>query len=303
MEEKPLEFDHEYRISETFSKSFDILTKRFRLLLPLFVAAGIANALFETLITEATPTFNIPSSIQNLPPQQMISVAGQVFTLLGYTWVAYVISWIILFFSAGIGIWMLEKKLVTSEAEKKINYASLLGTTIVSVFIVALGLFLLGIGALFFGTILYLCLAASVLEGTSVFGSLGRSRQLVSGRWIKTFVTMGGSVAFAYLVSNFIGGLLSLFVASSYWSSITFLLVQNFLLALSFSLVSASMFVLYHDRKASQQESTVKTFVSPYDSMKPQPLTSSAQRFCMACGAPLGVDSKFCGKCGAPQIP
>lgn len=303
MEKEPLEFNHEHKISEIFAKSFDIVTKNLRLLLPLFVAAGIANALVVTLVTEATPSPNIPSNIQNLPPQQMISIAGQVFTSLGYTWFGYVISWIILFFSAGIGIWMLEKNLVTSEADKKINYASLLGTTIVSVFIVALGLFLLGVGALFLGTLLYLCLAASVLEGTSVFGSLGRSRHLVSGWWIKTFVIMGGSVAFAYLVSNFIGGILSLFVTSSYWSSITFLLVQNFLLALVFSLVSASMFVLYHDRKASQQESTVKSFLSPYDSMKPQPLSSSAQRFCMACGAPLGVQSKFCGKCGAPQIP
>lgn len=300
MEEKPLEFSHEYKISEIFTKSFRIVAKSLRLLLPLFVVAGIANAVVETLITEATPSPNIPSNIQNLPPQQMISVAGAIFTSLGYTWFGYIISWIILFFSAGIGIWLLEKKLVPSA---KVNIASLLGTTIVSVFIVALGLFLLGIGALFFGTLFYLCLAASVLEGTSVFGSLGRSRQLVSGRWIKTFVTMGGSVAFAYLVSNFIGGFVSLFVTSSYWSSIAFLLIQNFLLALAFSLVSASMFVLYHDRKASQQESTVKPFISPYDSMKPEPLSSSEQRFCMACGAPLGVESKFCSKCGAPQIP
>ncbi|MHB8566460.1 MAG: zinc ribbon domain-containing protein [Nitrososphaerales archaeon] len=303
MTEKNLEFDHEPRISELFSRSFELAWKNYAAVLPIFVAAGIANAVILTLISNATPSMAVPQNVQNLPSSQLLSLAGQTFTALGYLMSGFLVSWLILFFAAGVGVWKLHQKLGASEEPIKLNYTSLAGTVILSVIIMWLGLFLFVIGAIVFGIIFYLSLSASVLEKRSPLSAMGRSRQLVSKHWMRTFFIMGGAVAFAYLVSNLIGGVASFFIASTFLSNIVFSLVQNFILALAFPVVSASMLLLYYASQ-TKQETATKAPPSPYDSMKPQPLWSPANlspRFCRNCGFEVTLDEKFCHNCGTQQ--
>ncbi len=304
MSENRLEFDHDPTISELFARSFALAWKNYRALLPIFVIAGIANSIVFTLITLSTPSVNVPQNVQGISTQQALSIAGQAFTAAGYVYASYLVSMFILYFAAGVALHKLHNKLKPSEAPANLNLARVGATTLLATIIIFLSIFLAIVGAIIFGIMLYLSLAASVSEERSVFASLGRSKELASGRWIKTFFLMSGTLLFAFLVSYTIGGLAASISSSSYINNIIFLVVQNFVLALAFPPVSASMLLLYYSARA-RHEIITRAPPSPYDSLKPQPLgvpvDVTTGRFCRSCGTPLKQDERFCHNCGAPQ--
>jgi hypothetical protein len=295
----------ELSVVELFIRTFQMARKNYLRLLPIFVGFGVPAALLFTHISLATPTPNIPANFTTSSSPQLI---GSVFSYVGYSLANYLVTWSILFFAAGLGIWKMYQGMgnVSSQDEPRshVNYLNLAITTIITVIIIELGIFLVFIGALFFATMFYLVIASSVIEGRGPLNSLGRSRKLVSGRWKKTFLLMIGIQIIIYIVSALISGIVALFPLSDQATLLATNFTQEFVLALEFPLVSASMLVLYNSNRTSREIETQRP-PSLYDNMRPQPMGNfpTTSKICSSCGTSLSLDEKFCHNCGAPQMP
>jgi hypothetical protein len=129
------------------------------------------------------------------------------------------------------------------------------------------------------------------------FESLGRSRKLVSQRWLKTFallIVFGIIFAIASIIVSAISGLFG--VANTIVSSI----LSDFYLPL----FPIALTVYYYSNAARigspqlAQAPTAPTQQPTFQSDASAGL--SPTRFCASCGSPLQADSKFCRNCGKP---
>lgn len=306
MTEKPVQgsYDHELSLGELFNQTFLVARRNYVRVLPVFIAFGIISTLISTYISLATPSPVIPTNLQNVTSTELFSLVNSYVKLIGYTLANYFVTWCILYFAAGIGLWQMGRAFLPSEiVQNKLNYGALAITAFLSVLIIEAGLLLLAVGALVLGTMLYLSLAASVIEGKTPLAALARSRQLVSGRWFRTFVLLAGVQIFVALAAAVISGIVGLPFPAGQESTIAGALSQSFVTTLGFPLVSASMLVLYESNK-SGQERIVSRPSSPYDNMKPEPLAAPVQTrmFCTKCGVQVSSEEKFCHNCGALQL-
>ena len=298
-------YDHELSLGELFNQTFAVVRRHYLRVLPVFIVFGIVATLISTAISYSTPTLAILSNIGNLSSTELFALANSELQILGYTLANYFFSWCLLYFAAGIGLWQMgrsEGLISTSERSGKLNYGALALTTLLAVVIIEAGLFLIVVGALIFGTMFYLSLAACVLEGKSPGGALGRSRRLVSGRWFKTFILLAGVQIIVALIASVVSGVVGLPFPGDQ-GTLAAVLAQNFVTALGFPLVSASMIVLYRSRQTGIERAAARP-ASPYDYMKPEPVgafAGGAKRFCSQCGAPVTLEEKFCHSCGAIQ--
>jgi uncharacterized Tic20 family protein len=299
-------FEHELSLEQLFSQTFSVMRKNYSRVLPIFAALGVVSTAISTYISYVTPSLSI-TSLSNITSAQLGPVADKVGQILGLNLANFFLSWFLLYFAAGIGIWQMNRKSFASVEQQgrsmKLNYFNLAVTTLLAVMIIEAGLFLILVGALIFGTILYLSLAACTLEGKPPFASLGRSRQLVSGRWFKTFALLISVQALVYLISSVLGDVVSELPLASPEGTLISVAVQNFAMALLFPMVSASMLVLYHSRQQARTQ-VVKPPPSPYEYMKPEPfgVFSGVQRkYCPHCGTQLTLDEKYCHNCGTLQ--
>jgi hypothetical protein len=291
---------HELSLSELFQKSFELLRQNYLRVLPIFVLLGIVSTVLSSAISFATPVPNVPTNIASLSNEELSSVFGSISQYLGYTLANYFVSWCILYFAAGLGIWRMNQALRHSEDQRGPNYTSLAVTTVLSVLIIEAGAFLLIIGALILGTMLYLVLASATLERKSAIDAMRRSRQLVSGKWFKTFCLLAGIQIVIVVFSNLVGSVAGL-PFSGETSTMAAIVASNFITALSFPLVSASMLVLYYSNLAKQKEYVAKQ-PSPYDNMMSQPIPGfpiSHNEVCTKCGVPVTREERFCHNCGA----
>ncbi len=293
-------------LGELYSKTFQVARKNYFRVLPIFAGFGILVALLFTYISLVTPTPNLPANFSSLSNAQLVASMGSVFRYIGFTLGNYFVTWCLLYIAAGLGIWKMQQareKTASGESGSRLHLANLVITAVVTVIIIELGIFLVFVGALFFATMFYLVNAVSVIEGKGPLDALGRSRRLVSGNWTKTFLLLVGIQIIIYIVSALVSGIVALLPFSNDASTLATNFVQEFVLALEFPLVSASMFVLYYSDRGAQEEET-KRPPSPYDNMRSQPMDNfgAAGKLCSACGAALSPEEKFCHNCGAPQM-
>jgi hypothetical protein len=291
--------DRELSISELFSRTFEVARQNYGRVLPIFVGFGIFSTIVATLFTYASPSSIPLPSVSNITSAEVAATMSSVFAYIGYTLGNYFVTWNILYFAAGLGIWRMNRSFAASQ--EPLRYSSLAIATLLSVVIIEAGLFLILVGALIFGIMLYLVLAAVVIEGKSGVSAIGRSRQLVSGRWGKTFILLVGIQIAVAIVSNLLGAIAGL-PFSGQLATIAAVVATNFFMALSFPLVSASMLVLYYSNR-STETAVLRAPPSPYADMKPEPLpgfpsTHSYNNFCSRCGASVSREEKFCHNCG-----
>jgi hypothetical protein len=137
-----------------------------------------------------------------------------------------------------------------------------------------------------------LALPSLLLENHGILDSLGRSRELVGHRWLKTFalfIVIGITVLIATAVADAIGGL--------FGSAST--VVSYLLSAFYLPLIPIALTVYYY--------SNIARIAPPQMNQPPMPEVISVgtvpggTKFCINCGTQLPSAATFCSKCGTRQ--
>jgi len=292
------DYSRELSIGQSFSRSFDLARKTYLQLLPIFAGFGLLAALAAAAITQVTPTLSLPSDVSGMTQAQILQAAGDLVRYIEYLAANFLVTSVILYFAVGVGIWRMGKILGQNQKlvftlPSRLNFVSLAVTTFLAVVILEISAIIV-VGPLLFGTMFYLCLAASVLEGKSALGAFGRARQLISGKWGKTFVVFIGTQIVVYIGATLVSDIVGQFTSST----VVVNAVQNFIMGLELPLVSATMVILYLSYRHGQERLMQKP-PSLYDNLRPQPMGMlGSQKFCSACGSSVSADEKFCHNCG-----
>jgi hypothetical protein len=159
--------------------------------------------------------------------------------------------------------------------------------------IVVLGLIALIIPGIILAIMFALSIPVLLIEQKGVFASMSRSRQLVGGRWLKTFATflvLGIIIAIVSYVLNLVS------LVAGPGSGI----LGSILSALYQPVVPIALTVYYYSNAArtsgaQPSQPTVAPVVST--GAAPQP----GMKFCPNCGTQMASSAMFCPKCGARQ--
>ena len=154
--------------------------------------------------------------------------------------------------------------------------------------IVGLG-FILIIPEIILAIMFSLAVPALMIENSGIIGSLGRSRELVGHRWLKTFATF--LVLFIIVIAiEVVVGVISLAFGGAS------VVVSSALGAVAAPLVPIALTVYFYSNRARIAPPPVEQAPGAYG-LSPQPGT----KFCPNCGTRLPASAAFCANCGAKQ--
>src|SRR5579884_2250297 len=113
-EKRPfLPYDHELSLSELFSETFRLARANYRIILPIFITFGIINALVNAGITLATPSIKTPSNLTRSSTSQHLATETSLLSRACLIVCVLVLTLFILYFSACIGVCMIDRGLKT----------------------------------------------------------------------------------------------------------------------------------------------------------------------------------------------
>jgi ribosomal protein L40E len=155
--------------------------------------------------------------------------------------------------------------------------------------ILILGFIALIIPGIILAIMFSLALPALLLENKGVFDSMGRSRELVRHKWVKTFATF---LVMAIIVA--IGSAIVSAVSSPF--GLASPVVNGVLSAFYQPLVPILMAVYFYSNLARIGPATAAQTTAA-----PSMMSQTGPKFCINCGAQLDSSATFCSKCGAKQ--
>ncbi len=188
--EKP---SHEMSIGEILSKTFNLYLSKFLQFFLPFLVAGIITALFTYVITSSFPLPPEPSA--TAPYEELIAWVFSFFSALIVIGIlSGLVSWIVGTTTTGGVIKYASDKIEKGEASLGVSFSfaisflpSLLIAQLVAGILIFIGLLLFIIPGVIVAIMFSLIIPTIIIERKGAFESLGRSRRLVSHRWLKTF--------------------------------------------------------------------------------------------------------------------
>ncbi len=190
MENKNLQ--RELSIGEILSQTFNLYSRNFVQYLIPFLVAGIVTGLATIVVRSAIV---IPEAPLHPTSQQLLAwfptfLSATVTSL----FLSGIVSWITYSFTTGITTKFTSDLLERGQANLQTSFnftltklLLLLAASIITGILIVLGFVALVVPGIILALMFSLVYPAIMLEGTGVFGSLSRSRELVSNRWLKTF--------------------------------------------------------------------------------------------------------------------
>jgi len=282
----------ELSLGDVISKTFELYRRDFTKYFVLFAVVGVIIRIVTTLARQAFPLPTLPS---NPTPQQVSnwfpSFLGALVLLIA------LISIVTVVFSPiaqGTAIKLASEQIEKGHAEigTSVRFAVskllwIWALSIVVGVIVILGFIALIVPGIILAIMFSLAFPVLLIENKGVLESMGRSRELVSHRWLKTFAT--------FLVLAIVN-----IVASAIVSAISGLLgvagpiVNGFLSAFYQPLFPILLTVYYYSNLA-------RITPLPADQMSTGPTTmaQAGMRFCPTCGTQLVSSATSCFQCGA----
>jgi len=282
----------ELGLGEVISKTFEVYRRDFSKYFVLFAVVGVIVQVATTLAQQA---FVLPILPVNPTPQQFSSyfsaLFGALFLLVA---VIFVVNIVFSTIAEGSAVKMASEQITKGQVVlgASIRFAvsrllSIWALSIIVGIIVFLGVIALIVPGIILAIMFSLALSVLLIENKGVMESMGRSRQLVSHRWAKTFGT--------FLVLGII-----VLVASLIFSAITAPLgiigpvVNGILSALYQPLFPILMAVYYYSNLARISQ--------PPPGQMPMGPTATFQagiKLCPTCGTQNVSSATFCTKCGA----
>ncbi len=294
--------ERELFVTEIISQTFTLYSTR---LVPFYIIFLMAT-LINTAVGEAIRFyFNIPPIPST--PASTEEILNWVNTYLGpfllMTFLIVVISLVIVFVANGLAVKYASDVLEKGDAslERGLSFAasklpSLFVAGIISAVLIAIGLAFLAIPGIIITIMFSLLVQVIIIEDVGAFDSFGRSRKLVSGRWLKTFglfLVLGIII----LVISLIGYAIGLLFGPASWvvSSLVSAFVQPILpIALT----------LYYYSMVAKEAAFMKTWPSPPppppppSASPPPPAPAEGIKFCPHCGGQISPETVFCPYCG-----
>jgi hypothetical protein len=284
----------ELGIGEVISKTFDLYRRNFA---KYFILYLVVEAIVGVTTALAYAAFVLPTLPPNPTSQQVLNwLPGFFSTLIALVAVIGIVSLVVLPIAAGGTIKMASEEIEGRPVElgSSVRFAAskliwMWALGIIVGIIVGLGFIALVIPGVILLIMFCLTLPALLLENVGVIGSLGRSRELVSHRWLKTFalfiiwaIILGIAAAIANLIGSPFG-----------WAG---RIVSSILGAFYLPLVPVTITLYYYSNLAR---------ITPAQ-MGPMPMGQTVaappgMKFCPNCGTQLNSAATFCSKCGAKQ--
>ena len=288
-------FNHELSIGDVISKTFELYRRNFAEYVLLFAVVGVISGSLTAIGNRA---FVVPVLATNATPQQVLNwlpgfFAAEVPIILLTILVAIVFFPI----AQGSTIKLAAEQLKNGKGMlgASINFAaskllSIWALSIVVAILVFLGFIALIIPGVILAIMFALAFPVLIIENKGVFESMGKSRQLVANRWLKTFVTFLVLAIIVGISSAVAGALSAPFGVASP-------IVRGVLSAFYSPLFPILLAVFYYSNVA--RLSPVQAREAPFTlGVTGQ---STANRYCPACGAQLSTAVTFCPKCGTRQ--
>src|SRR5438309_2906676 len=281
----------ELGLGEVISKTFEVYRRGFAKYFVLFTVVGVIVQVVTTLAQQA---FVLPTLPVNPTPQQFSSwfsaLFAAFFLLIG---VIFVVNIVFSTIAEGSSVKMASVQITKGQVSlgASIRFAvsrllSIWALSIIVGIIVVLGFIALIIPGIILAIMYSLALPVLLIENKGVMESMGRSRQLVSHRWAKTFGT--------FLVLGIIV-LIASFIVSAISGSLGILgpVVNGIISALYQAIIPILMDVYYY--------SNIARISQPPPGQMPMGPTATFQpgmKLCPTCGTQNVSSSTFCTKCG-----
>jgi hypothetical protein len=284
----------ELSLGELVSKTFELYRRDFSNYLILFVVVEVIIGVLTTLVRRAIV---VPAALPaGATSQQLLDWApgffGAAVALVALT---AIVSWLFYPICIGGAVKMASEEVTTGKADlaASVRFAasrivSLWVVGIVVGIIVVAGFIALLVPGIILSIMFSLVFPVLIIEGTG-FESMGRSRKLVSQRWLKTLalvIVFGIIVGISSAVVGAISGPLG--VAST--------IVSSVLSAFYAPLIPIALTVYYYSNAAR-----IAPPQAGQEQASPTVEARVGMKFCSSCGTEIGYAATFCPSCGAKQ--
>jgi len=282
----------ELSLGEVISKTFEVYRRDFAKYFVLFAVVGVIVQVVTTLAQQA---FVLPILPVNPTPQQFstwFSALFAAFFLL--IAVIFVVNIVFSTIAEGSAVKLASEQITKGQVNlgASVRFAvsrllSIWALSIVVGVIVFLGFIALIVPGIILAIMFSLALPVLLIEKKGVTESMGRSRELVGKRWLKTFAT--------FLVLGIIL-LVASFIVSAISGSLGILgpVVNGILSALYQPLFPILMAVYYYSNLARISQPPPGQMP-----MGPPATFQAGMKLCPTCGTPNVSSATFCIRCGA----
>jgi zinc-ribbon domain len=283
----------ELSLGGVISKTFDLYRRDF---MKYFILFAVVEAIIGVVTALAQEAFVLPTLPANPTSQQFINwFPGFLAALIPLVFAILVVTVVFFPIAQGTAIKMASEEVEKGEADlgASVKFAAsklvwIWALSILVGILVVLGFIALIIPGIILTIMFSLAFPALIIENKGVLESMGRSRQLVGHRWLKTLAI--------YIVLAII-----IVIASAVVSAISTPLgfaapvVSGVLSAFYQPLFPILLAVYYHSNVARTTAAPAGVMSAPATSAQP------GMKFCPKCGAQLASSATFCSRCGAPQ--
>ncbi len=284
--------NRELSLGEVISKTFELYRRDFT---KYFVLFAVVEVIIGVVTALARQAFVLPTLPFNTTPQQFfIWLPGFLGALVPLVASIFIVTVVFFPIAQGSATKLASERIDKGEADigMSVRFAVsrllwIWGLSIVVGIIVILGLIALIVPGIILAIMFSLAFPVLLIENKGVLDSMGRSRELVGHRWLKTFATVLVLAIIVIIASAIVNAISApLGVASS---------VVNGLLSAFYQPLFPILLTVYYYSNLAR--------IAPLTPGKmPKAPTSTAQagmRFCPNCGTQVDSSATFCSKCGA----
>jgi len=284
----------ELSIGEVVSRTFELCRRNFVKYTALFLVVEAVIGLVSVFAYNAFTFSTLPVTAT---PGQVYDWAGFFSNLIALVAVIGVVSLIFGTLAYGGTIKMasdeIENKPIDLGAAVRFAASKILwiwGLGLIVGIIIGLGFVALIVPGIILAIMFCLSFQALLIENSGIMGSMSRSRELVSHRWLKTFATFL-VLAIIVVIATAIVGVIS--APFGYWSR----LVSSVLSAFYQPILPVATTVYFYSNRTRISPAQVGQVTAGPPAATPAP----GMKFCPNCGSQLAADVTFCSSCGAKQ--